>query len=163
MLVEQMIESDSKGALKSMMRNRAAGVCACALTALLVMPAFAQAKTVITMSGSTSVAPLAAKLAKSYVKKHKGAQFKLAQGGSDIGVADVSRGRVTIGNSSRDPKPTDPGGLVFNKIARDALCVVTNNGNSIPSLSQAQIQAIFSGQVRNWTDVPAPASPDRST
>jgi phosphate transport system substrate-binding protein len=137
-----------------MTRIRTAGVCACAFMALMAMPAIAEAKTVITMSGSTSVAPLAAKLAKGYVKTHKGTQFKLAQGGSDIGVADVARGRVTIGNSSRDPKPTDPGGLVFNKIARDALCVVTNNANGIPSLSQAQIQAIFSGQVRNWTEVP---------
>ena len=32
----------------------------------------------------------------------------------------------TIGNSSRDPKDGDPGGIVFNKIARDALCIVTN-------------------------------------
>ena len=84
------------------------------------------------MSGSTSVAPLAAKLAKGYLKAHpRRRQFRLAQGGSDIGVADVARGRVTIGNSSRDPKPTDPGGLVFNKIARDAICIVTNPSNPV--------------------------------
>jgi phosphate transport system substrate-binding protein len=137
-----------------MTRIRTVGACAFAAAGLMAMPTFAEAKTVITMSGSTSVAPLAAKLAKSYVKKHKGVKFRLAQGGSDIGVADVARGRVVIGNSSRDPKPTDPGGLVFNKIARDALCVVTNNANAITSLSQAQVQAIFSGQVRDWTQVP---------
>ena len=38
---------------------------------------------------------------------------------------------MTIGNSSRDPKPTDPGGLVFNKIAQDAICVVTNTDNPV--------------------------------
>lgn len=123
-------------------------------TALVAAPAAAQAKTVITMSGSTSVAPLAAKLAKSYAKSHRKTQFKLAQGGSDIGVADVAHGRVTIGNSSRDPKPTDPGGLVFNKIARDAVCLVTNPGNPIGSLSQSQVQAIFSGSIRSWSQVP---------
>jgi phosphate transport system substrate-binding protein len=132
---------------------RLAGVTAALLIA--GAPASAEAKTVISMSGSTSVAPLAAKLAKSYVKAFPGnAQFKLAQGGSDIGVADVARGRVTIGNSSRDPKPTDPGGLVFNKIARDAICLVTNPSNRISALSQQQVQAIFSGQVRTWTGVP---------
>ena len=78
------------------------------------------AKPTITMSGSTSVAPLVSKLAKAYVKaKPARRKFKLLQGGSDIGVADVSRGRVTIGMSSRDPQPSDPGGLVFNRIARD--------------------------------------------
>ncbi len=54
------------------------------------------------------------------------------QGGSDVGIADVAAGRVTIGNSSRDPKPSDPGGLVFNKIARDAVCIVTNPATRSP-------------------------------
>ena len=58
-------------------------------------------------------------------------KFKLAQGGSDVGVADVAAGRVTIGNSSRDPKTSDPGGLVFNKIAKDAICIVTNPDNKL--------------------------------
>jgi phosphate transport system substrate-binding protein len=110
---------------------------------------------VITMSGSTSVAPLAAKLAKRYVKQFPGrVKFKLAQGGSDVGVADVGRGRVSIGNSSRDPKPSDPAGLNFNKIARDAICVVTNPGNTIGDLSASTVQDIFSGKVRDWGDIP---------
>jgi phosphate transport system substrate-binding protein len=126
-----------------------------AVAALAVgLPASAAAKTTITMSGSTSVAPLAAKLAKLYVKTHKGVGFKLLQGGSDVGISDVAHDRVTIGNSSRDPKPTDPPGLVFNKIARDAVCLITNKANGVPNLSTAQIQGIFSGAVRNWSDVP---------
>jgi phosphate transport system substrate-binding protein len=115
----------------------------------------AVARTTISMSGSTSVAPLAAKLAKGYLKAHPGAvSFRLAQGGSDVGVADVAAGRVTIGNSSRDPKGSDPGGIVWNRIARDAICIATNPGNPISGLTQAQVQAIFSGSVRSWSDVP---------
>jgi len=112
------------------------------------IPATASAVPVITMSGSTSVAPLASLLAKAYLKQYPGrVKFKLAQGGSDVGVADVAAGRVTIGNSSRDPKDTDPGGLVFNKIAKDAICIITNPGNPVANLSQDQIQGIFSGAV----------------
>lgn len=111
----------------------------------------------VTMSGSTSVAPLATKLAKAYVKKKPGTKFVILQGGSDIGITDVSRGRVTIGMSSRDPKPADPGGIVFNKIARDGVCVVANNDNRIPSLSRSQIQDVFSGRVRSWAQVPGAA------
>jgi len=119
------------------------------------IPSTAAAVPVITMSGSTSVAPLASLLAKAYLKQYPGrVKFKLAQGGSDVGVADVAAGRVTIGNSSRDPKDSDPGGLVFNKIAKDAICIVTNPGNPLANLSQDTIQAIFSGQLRNWEDVP---------
>lgn len=134
-----------------MLRTRAL-TAAAASAALLAVPAAASAKPVITMSGSTSVAPLASKLAKAYIKTHK-VGFKLAQGGSDIGVADVAAGRVSIGNSSRDPKPTDPGGLVFNKIARDAICITTNSANKLANVSQAQVQDIFSGKIRDWSDV----------
>jgi len=117
------------------------------------IPATASAVPVITMSGSTSVAPLAAKLAQKYVQSHN-VQFRLSQGGSDVGISDVAHGRVSIGNSSRDPKPTDPGGLVFHKIARDAICVVTNTANGLPNLSQNGVQAIFHGSVRHWNQVP---------
>jgi phosphate transport system substrate-binding protein len=114
-----------------------------------------KAKPVITLSGSTSVAPLASKLIKGYLKLHPGAaEFKLAQGGSDVGVADVGAGRVSIGNSSRDAKPTDPGGLVWHKIARDAICLATHPDNKVANLSQAQVQDIFSGKVRDWSQVP---------
>lgn len=114
-------------------------------------------KTTITMSGSTSVAPLAALLIKSYLKgPGKGkVVFRLAQGGSDVGIGDVARGRVSIGNSSRDPKASgEAGGVVFNKIAKDALCLVVNSQNGISNLTQSQIQAIFSGKTRDWKDIP---------
>jgi phosphate transport system substrate-binding protein len=146
------------------MRSRLAGA-ALAATAVLVpasaasarpqVDAKAAAKPVITMSGSTSVAPLASKLIKGYLKAHPGiAEFKLAQGGSDVGVADVGAGRVSIGNSSRDAKPSDPGGLTWNKIARDAICLATNPANKVANLSQAQVQDIFTGRVRDWSQVP---------
>jgi phosphate transport system substrate-binding protein len=145
------------------MRNRVAVACVLTGAAAALVPSAASAqpvaetsaKPVITMSGSTSVAPLAVKLIEAYITKfpHR-ASFKLAQGGSDIGVADVAAGRVTIGNSSRDAKPSDPGGLVFNKIARDAICLATNPGNRIGNLSQATVQDIFSGRVRDWGQVP---------
>lgn len=119
------------------------------------IPASASAVPVITMSGSTSVAPLASLLAKAYVKQYPNrVKFRLAQGGSDVGINDVAAGRVTIGNSSRDPKATDSSNIFFNKIAKDAICIVTHPSNPIANLSQDQIRAIFSGQIRNWEDVP---------
>ncbi len=131
-----------------------------ALTAALLSMATASAasaRTTISMSGSTSVFPLATKLAAAFVKvpTYRGkVGFRIFQGGSDVGITDVARGRVSIGNSSRDPKSADPGGIVFNKIARDAVCVVTNRSNPLSNLSQNQIQDIFSGRIRSWSKVP---------
>lgn len=145
------------------MRNRlrrAGVISALALIAAVaaIAPGAALAKPTITMSGSTSVAPLAALLARAYLQECGSCvSFKLLQGGSDIGVADVAAGRVTIGNSSRDPKPSDPGGLVFNKIAHDAMCIVTNPANPLPGIDQPGVQALFGGSVRSWSGVPGAA------
>jgi phosphate transport system substrate-binding protein len=131
--------------------------CLLAMALVLTFPSAAFAKTTISMSGSTSIQPLAQKLAVAYLKKpgiRSKVSFRLSAGGSDVGINDVARGRVTIGNSSRDPQPADPGGLVFNRIARDAICIVTNDANPISNISQETIQAIFSGRVRNWSQVP---------
>ena len=146
------------------MRSRLTGACVAVTAVATLAPgaasarpieAHASAKPKITMSGSTSVAPLAGKLIKAYLKKYpKRASFTLAQGGSDVGVADVAAGRVSIGNSSRDAKPSDPGGLHWYKIARDAICLATHKDNTLGNLSQAQVQDIFSGKIRNWSDVP---------
>lgn len=140
-----------------MTRNRSLAVLtALATTLSLATAATASAKSTVTLSGSTSVAPLAKELAKAFVAQpqYKGkVKFVILQGGSDIGITDASRGRVTLGMSSRDPKPADPGGIVFNKVARDAVCVVTNPANPIPTLSQKQIQDIFSGRIRSWSQV----------
>lgn len=130
-----------------------AAVSAFALPAA-ALPAIAAAKPTITLSGSTTVAPLAGQLIPRYLRDcHHCAKFKLLQGGSNVGVQDVAHGRVSIGDSSRDPQAADPGGLVFNPIARDAICLISNRANPIGNLSQTDVKSIFSGAARSWTQV----------
>jgi phosphate transport system substrate-binding protein len=127
---------------------------AAGLVATAALPTAAQAQSKILISGSTSVAPLSTKLIVAYRKKFPKVKFTLSQGGSDIGISDVAHKRVSIGSSSRDQQQGDPGGLVFSKIARDGICVVTHPDNKLAGLSQEQVQNIFSGKVRRWEDVP---------
>ena len=139
-------------------RFRVAGVVA-ALALFAAIPATAEAKKTITISGSTSVFPLETKLARAWIKTKKGKKyaFKILQGGSNVGVSDVSKGRVSIGGSSRDPAASDPGGLVFTRISRDALCVVTHPSNTLANISTADVQAIFKGPAptkTNWSQIP---------
>jgi phosphate transport system substrate-binding protein len=109
----------------------------------------------ITISGATGSAPLVGLLAKKYVKTHPGqVKFKLAQGGGEVGIQDAAAGRVTIGNAARDPRPSDPKGIVFYPIAKDFFCFDTNPANPLPNLTTAQAQAIWTGQVRDWSQVP---------
>lgn len=122
----------------------AAALSAALIAPSLAVPTAASAQTV-TMSGSTSVYPLAVSLAKAYNRKTR-TRFRIVQGGSDVGVADAAAGRVSLGMSSRDPKGGDPGGITFYRIARDALCLVTNQSNRVGNLNRSQVQALYSGQ-----------------
>jgi phosphate transport system substrate-binding protein len=67
----------------------------------------------------------------------------------------VASGRVDIGDASRDPIiGSDPKGLVFTKLARDGVCMITSPKNPIANLNQQEVQAIFTGNVREWSEVP---------
>jgi phosphate transport system substrate-binding protein len=128
-----------------------------ALSLIAAVPSAAQAKKIITISGSTSVFPLETQLARKWIKtkKGKGVGFKILQGGSNVGISDVSKGRVSIGASSRDPADGDPGGLVFTRIARDAICIITNNSNPLGNITQDTVKKIFLGPTfTDWGQVP---------
>jgi phosphate transport system substrate-binding protein len=117
-------------------------------------PAAASAATVITISGATASYPLVALLAQKYVKLHKHKiKFKIAQGGAQVGINDVAAGRVTIADVSREFLLTDPPGLTFYPIAKYAICVVTNTSNTLANLSTNELISIFTGKVRNWSQI----------
>jgi len=125
------------------------------LALALVIPASAAGSRLL-IDGSTAMLPLVQKLSSAYHKAFpKIAEPKVGGGQTDIGIDDVAAGRVNIGDASRDPIPgVDPPGLVFSKVARDGICVITNTANPVPNLSQETIQDIFTGDVRNWNEVP---------
>lgn len=125
-----------------------------ALALALALPAAATARRLI-VGGSTSVLPLAQKLASAYHKTYPKIAAPEVQGGqSDVGISGVASGRFDIGDSSRDPLPTDPHHLVFTKIARDGVCMITNPSNPISNLSQETVEGIFTGRIRDWSEVP---------
>jgi phosphate transport system substrate-binding protein len=122
----------------------------------LALPSGALAARRLIIGGSTSVLPLAQKLAAAYHKAHKSIPAPAVSGGqSDIGIKGAANGEFDIGDSSRDPiKGVDPKGLIFVKIAHDGVCVITNKANSIANMSEATIQEIYTGQKRDWSEVP---------
>jgi phosphate transport system substrate-binding protein len=123
--------------------------------ALAAVPAAAGAARALLIDGSTSVFPLMTQLASAYHKATHQPTPKVGQGTSDAGVNDVNNGRVDIADVSRDPiSGVDPKGLVFSKIARDGICLITSPKNPLPNLNQLQVQEIFTGQIRSWSEVP---------
>lgn len=124
---------------------------------VIAAPAFASAKLsgTILISGSTSVQPIADELVKEFTKKNPGVSITVTGGGSGAGIKDAAAGRVNIGNSSRDLKPTDPQGLVKNVIAWDGVIVIVNSKNTVKGLTKEQVIKIFAGEITNWKEVGA--------
>jgi phosphate transport system substrate-binding protein len=125
-------------------------------TLALVAPVGALAARRLILGGSTSVLPLALKLAAAYHKAYpRIPEPKVAGGQSDIGINGVATGRFDIGDSSRDPIiGVDPKGLVFTKIAQDGVCIITNSANPVTNFSAQTVEGIFTGRVRDWSEVP---------
>ena len=125
-----------------------------ALVIALAIPAAALGRRLI-IGGSTSVLPLMQKLTAAYHKAYPHIPLPSVSGGqSDIGIQGAANGRFDIGDSSRDPiLGVDPHGLVFTKIARDGVCIVTNKTNPLGNLSQEAVEGIFTGRVREWSEV----------
>ena len=116
------------------------------------VPAIASATSVITISGATASFPLVQLLAHKYSKlEHNKVSFRISQGGATVGINDVAAGRVSIGDVSRDPLPTDPTGLDFYPIAEYGICIVTNKSNPVSSFNEAQVQAVFEGKDKEWS------------
>jgi len=124
-----------------------------AVLALAVAPASANSRALI-IDGSTSIFPLMTQLAAAYHKATHKPTPRVGQGTSDAGVNDVTAGRVDIADVSRDPLTSDPHGLTFVKIARDGICLITSPKNPVPNLNQQQVQEIFTGQARSWSEIP---------
>ena len=142
-----------------MRAHRTLVLCITAIVALVVAaptaPATAAGKRLI-IGGSTSVLPMMQKLASAYHKAYPSIPAPQVSGGqSDIGISGAANGSLDIGDSSRDPiVGVDPKGLVFTKIARDGVCVVTNKSNPVSNLSQQSVEGIFTGKVHDWSEVP---------
>lgn len=110
----------------------------------------------IQIAGSTSVQPVAEKLAQAYMQKRHDVKINVQGGGSSLGISSVSQGITQIGTSSRDLTPNEKVGLTEYAIGKEGIVIAVNNNNNVSDLKKDQIKAIFSGAVKNWKDVGGP-------
>ena len=113
-----------------------------------------KASGIITIAGSSSVAPLMEALKEAYVKVNPGATIELQQNDSTTGINSVIEGICDIGMASRELKEEEKSGDVVSRaIAMDGIAVIVNKGNKVDELSSSQVKDIFTGKVTSWEDV----------
>ncbi|MCB1062646.1 MAG: phosphate ABC transporter substrate-binding protein [Verrucomicrobiae bacterium] len=103
----------------------------------------------ITLTGSSTVAPLVADAAKRYEADHPGVRIDVQTGGSSRGISDVRSGLADLGMASRVLKPEESD-LTAHRIAMDGVGVIVHKDNPVSNLQKEQLIDIYTGKIKNW-------------
>jgi phosphate transport system substrate-binding protein len=106
----------------------------------------------LVLTGSSTVAPLAAEMGKRFESLHNNVRVDVQSGGSSRGVSDARAGLADIGMASRALKD-DEKDLQSFTIALDGISIILNKANPVAALNKQQIIDIYTGKVLNWKAV----------
>jgi len=106
----------------------------------------------LVLTGSSTIAPLAAEIGKRFESLHSNVRVDVQTGGSSRGISDARAGLADIGMASRALKEDEKDLLSFT-IALDGISIILNKANPVESLNKQQIIDIYTGKIVNWKDV----------
>ncbi|MBP7795575.1 MAG: phosphate ABC transporter substrate-binding protein [Elusimicrobiales bacterium] len=111
----------------------------------------------VMMEGSTTVLPIAQKVAEVYNKANPGANVIVKGGGSGVGITSLIDGNCDIANASRpiqkkelDAASKKGRSIKGNIIAIDGITIIVNPSNPITSITKKQLMDIYTGKIKNW-------------
>jgi phosphate transport system substrate-binding protein len=107
----------------------------------------------ISIAGSTSVQPVAEKLAQAYMQKHPNVKINVQGGGTAVGITSTKQGTAQIGTASSELAANDSTGLKQYEIGKDGIVIAVNNANPVTGLTKDQVKAIFACNFTNWNQV----------
>lgn len=115
----------------------------------------------VTVKGSDTMVQLGQRWAEVYMNEHADAVLQVTGGGSGIGIAALINGSTDIAQASRMMRDEEKESARAQRgaevseipVALDALAVYLNQENPIESLTIAQIDGIFRGEITNWSQV----------
>ncbi|NPV80627.1 MAG: phosphate ABC transporter substrate-binding protein [Firmicutes bacterium] len=117
----------------------------------------------LTLTGSTTVLPIAQRAAEVFMQKNRDANISVRGGGSGNGIAALIDGTTDIANASRFIEMSEVQKAVSkgiypvpHKIALDGIAIVVHPSNSIRRLTIEQIKDIYTGKINNWKEVGGP-------
>ena len=120
----------------------------------------------IVIKGSTTVLPIAQKVAEIYMKDNPDVKISISGGGSGNGIKALIDGSTDIADSSRFIKKKEVTLAVENgrypvpfAVAYDCIVPVVHPSNNIMNLTMAQLKDIYMGKIKNWKEIGGPDRP----
>lgn len=106
------------------------------------------------VSGSTSVKKIGEATAEEFMALNPSVTVTYLSIGSSSGVKNANDGTTPIGSASRNLKEEEKSwGMTEKVIAYDGIAVITHPDNTLEELSMADVQAIYKGDITNWSEV----------
>lgn len=107
--------------------------------------------------GSSALQPLVDEASKKFMDLNSKVSIQVQGGGSGTGLTQVSGGQADIGNSdvfAEEKLEAGPAAeLVDHQVAVVAMAAVVNPAVGVDNLTKDQLVKIFSGEVKNWSEV----------
>lgn len=118
----------------------------------------------ITVKGSDTMVILAQKWAEVYMSTHPDVKIQVTGGGTGTGFAALQNQQTDLCNASRKIRPKEIETCIkaFGRrpteyrVALDGLSVYVHADNPFEELSLEQLEAIFTGKIRNWKELGGP-------
>lgn len=108
----------------------------------------------VTISGSSSIAPLMEKLKEGYETVNANVTIELQTSDSTTGMNNAISGMCDIGMASRELKQEElDAGLVNTVIATDGIAIIVNNDSPIADLTTEQVRDIYLGTITDWSEL----------
>lgn len=113
----------------------------------------------LSITGSTTVLPIAQKAADYYMDTHPNVNIQISGGGSSVGIKAAGEKTTDIGMASRDMKDQEKTSYPALKaivIAKDGIVMIVHPSNSVKNLSIEEIKEIYDGTYTNWNQLGGP-------
>lgn len=121
-------------------------------SAMLLVGCAQDEKQTITVSGSSTIAPLMAEIGKRFEAQHPGVHVDVQSGGTSRGIQDVRSGLASIGMVSRALNPDEQDLRPFI-IARDGIAMIVHASNPLTSINGEQVVGLYTGRLNDWREV----------
>ena len=139
----------------------------CAILIALIVSAFGatlgMAKETVSVSGSTTVLPLAEGGAEAFNAVQSDYEVLVTGGGTGVGMKNIAEGNSDIGIASREVTADEISqfGDRFkeNLVGYDGIVIAVSKpiyDSGVTSLTRDQVKKIYTGEINNWKDLGGP-------
>ena len=142
-----------------------------ALSALLLLPVASPASAEVKVHGATSVTYGLMKPQQAQIEKISGTTLTILPSSTSRGLTDLAEGKADIAMLAEPMKTAaeslnkkQPGSIKIeeledNLVGNAFIQFVVHPSNPVKSLTKDQLAGLFSGQIKNWSEVGGPSQP----